>query len=488
MSVKRFVRAVSNGMATTVLFAAVLVGGSLGCGSRIDSEAIYARSRVIADDTRDGSSTSYVRSANRADRWAGETVAYKIIEKRRLLMGTKNIWQGTDGDGADDSNWTTTAPGTRAVGTLTFTGQPLDTETVVINWKVYTFQTVLTNSDGHVLIGGTTEDSIDNLVAAIMLGSGAGTKYAAATTILSSCTAINGAGTVLDVTADVLGTDGNALTTTETLTNGSWGGATLAGAVDNWASDDEAEFTGEKSNVSLTTGIDWGSIVFARLSTLASFRGNIATTDNPLQAAYGELSIKGDGAVAIVGNGVSTQVIVDSINGKDALYLGGALPASLGDIVATKSGRLTIADETIIPANCMIIATGPNAYLVMESPGFPRETNLTVIANGARAKIGRHLGSTKIMSIGYGCRVDQNYAPLDGDVMISGYLLYRPAYYSGYVVGTMNVLPGGTLDLSRLTVAMSMQIILHPACTYYEPNGGLLVAGSNVIDLRLPNP
>jgi len=115
-----------------------------------------------------------------------------------------------------------------ALGTLTFTGQPLNTETVVIAGKTYTFQTALTNVDGNVLIGATTAASIANLQAAINLGAGAGTTYAAAMTVNPEavCTAITA--TTLVVKSAVAGAVGNRITTTETLTNASWGGATLA--------------------------------------------------------------------------------------------------------------------------------------------------------------------------------------------------------------------------------------------------------------------
>lgn len=55
-------------------------------------------------------------------------------------------------------------------------------ETLVIGGKTYTFQTTLTNVDGNVRIGGDREETIANLVAAVGLGPGAGTAYAAATT------------------------------------------------------------------------------------------------------------------------------------------------------------------------------------------------------------------------------------------------------------------------------------------------------------------
>jgi len=115
-----------------------------------------------------------------------------------------------------------------AVGTLTFTGQPLNTETVTIGSKTYTFQTTLTNVDGNVLIGGTTAASIANLQAAVNLGAGAGTTYATATTANTqvSCTAITATTAVFS--ALLGGALGNLIPSTETLTNASFGGTTLA--------------------------------------------------------------------------------------------------------------------------------------------------------------------------------------------------------------------------------------------------------------------
>ncbi len=136
---------------------------------------------------------------------------------------------------------TSVAAATAATGTLTLTGQPLNTETVTIATKVYTFQTVLTDVDGNVLIGASASASLDNLIAAITRASGAGTTYAASMTLHPTVTAVAGAGDTMTVTAKVPGLEGNALATTETLTNGSWGGATLSGATDainldaNWA-------------------------------------------------------------------------------------------------------------------------------------------------------------------------------------------------------------------------------------------------------------
>jgi hypothetical protein len=116
-----------------------------------------------------------------------------------------------------------------ATGVLTLTGNASNTETVTIDTKTYTFQTVLTDVDGNVLIGATASDSIDNLIAAITLGSGAGTLYAASTTLHPTVTAAAGAGDTMDATAKKKGETGNSIATTDTMASGSWGGATLSG-------------------------------------------------------------------------------------------------------------------------------------------------------------------------------------------------------------------------------------------------------------------
>jgi hypothetical protein len=80
-----------------------------------------------------------------------------------------------------------------ATGTLIMdnnSNNAADTETVTINGKVYTFQTVLTNVDGHVLVGANQIASLSNLAAAINLGAGAGTLYAAATVLNPDVTAV----------------------------------------------------------------------------------------------------------------------------------------------------------------------------------------------------------------------------------------------------------------------------------------------------------
>lgn len=115
-----------------------------------------------------------------------------------------------------------------ATGLLTISAQPANNDTVTINGKVYTFQTVLTNVNGNVLIGVSAATARDNLIAAINLGAGSGTAYAAVMTLNADVRAV-ASGANVSVLAKVVGTSGNAITTTKSGANYAWGAATLTG-------------------------------------------------------------------------------------------------------------------------------------------------------------------------------------------------------------------------------------------------------------------
>lgn len=80
-----------------------------------------------------------------------------------------------------------------------------------------------------VAMGASTNEALDNLYDAINLTGVAGTAYSTATTEHPTVSAQSAGAGVLTVQADAAGALGNAIVTTETLVNGAWGGATLAG-------------------------------------------------------------------------------------------------------------------------------------------------------------------------------------------------------------------------------------------------------------------
>jgi hypothetical protein len=159
--------------------------------------------------------------------------------------------------------------GENASQTLTLTANAGNTETVTIDSKVYTFQTSLTNVDGNVLIGATMLDSLNNLRQAINLEpAGSGISYAAATVVHPTARAVNGAGNTLVARAKAVGSGGNSLATTETLANGSWGAATMAGGGTNgWT---ELNYNGTDSAIYEAPGLSGAEEIHVGLGFEAS--------------------------------------------------------------------------------------------------------------------------------------------------------------------------------------------------------------------------
>jgi hypothetical protein len=114
----------------------------------------------------------------------------------------------------------------QATGTLTFTGLPSDGQTVTIGSMVYTFRTTLTSAPYEVYIGINAGACANHLVDAINAESStAGVAWSSGRSH-PDVTASNVAG-VITVTANLYGTYGNSIATTETCSNASWGDVTL---------------------------------------------------------------------------------------------------------------------------------------------------------------------------------------------------------------------------------------------------------------------
>lgn len=119
-----------------------------------------------------------------------------------------------------------------ASGTLTLTGLPVEDETVTIGSVTYTWKAAPAAAN-EVDIGGSASVSIDNLIAAINLSGTPGTEYGTGTVIHPTVSAAAGAGDTLVLTAKEAGAAGNDIATTETMTNGSFGAATLENGADS---------------------------------------------------------------------------------------------------------------------------------------------------------------------------------------------------------------------------------------------------------------
>lgn len=124
-----------------------------------------------------------------------------------------------------------------ATGTLAYAANPSNNDTLTIGGVVYTYKTVLTGAANEILIGASASASLDNLIAAITGGAGAGTTYGTGTVAHTSVTATAGAGDTMTVTALAYGVGGNSIATTETFTNAGnvFGAATLTGGASSGA-------------------------------------------------------------------------------------------------------------------------------------------------------------------------------------------------------------------------------------------------------------
>jgi hypothetical protein len=121
--------------------------------------------------------------------------------------------------------------GAKATGTLTFSGVGTADDTITIGSKTYTLKAAPTTVANEVLIGASATATAANLIAAINGAAGAGTAYGSLTTAHPDVIASAGAAGVVEIQAKVAGQAGDAIATTETGSNTSFGSATLTGGI-----------------------------------------------------------------------------------------------------------------------------------------------------------------------------------------------------------------------------------------------------------------
>ena len=114
----------------------------------------------------------------------------------------------------------------RATTTLTISANPVAAEAVTIGAVTYTFRASVATTANEILVAGTAAASLQNLKDAINL-TGTTAQYGSLTVIHPTVTAGVITATTLQLYAKAGGTGGNSLASTETLTNGSFPGATF---------------------------------------------------------------------------------------------------------------------------------------------------------------------------------------------------------------------------------------------------------------------
>lgn len=130
---------------------------------------------------------------------------------------------------------TPTTAGVRARESLRINSTPVNTETVTVETRVYTFHTTLDVASGSVLIGADATESMRNLINAINEGPGRDVVYSAATAKHEKVIARELDSANLYVESILTGTDANAYATEETIADALsvWGDTTMSGGVDD---------------------------------------------------------------------------------------------------------------------------------------------------------------------------------------------------------------------------------------------------------------
>lgn len=175
----------------------------------------------------------------------------------------------------------------QATGTLTFTGISVVTQTVTIGTEVYEFCTE-TPTEGNIAVVIGADTSADTAVTELADAINANSE-------LVTAVADTDADTIV-VTAIARGTAGNAIESTETCTNASWGGATLSGglATITAANAVTALVAAITSNDDYVTAVDGtGDTVVVTYKWVGTEGNSIATTETMANGAFGHAHLEG---------------------------------------------------------------------------------------------------------------------------------------------------------------------------------------------------
>lgn len=259
--------------------------------------------------------------------------------------------------------------GVKATGTLAFNSElPHDGDTVRLGVvaNTYTFKTALTGDGStgkEILIEASVTATIDNLVAAVMTGVGAATKFSTDCPILSSAiTATKATADTFAVEYKTVGFAGNSYDTLGTLTHATWGATALAGGVDAQAANDvkigdNVEGSIDNLVLAITAGAGIGTVY------------GTGTTVNPLATAVkasvatmtATNKIKG-----VVGDSTAiAETLADGSWASDATELSGGVDGTVGvaDEICADATYIyhCIAANTIADANWRRVSLG-SAY------------------------------------------------------------------------------------------------------------------------------
>jgi hypothetical protein len=375
-TLRNFANAINGGAGSGTAYAALMttnadVTAVAGTGAAEGTMTVTA----IAAGTSDNSTASTETGAGSS--WGGATLSGgtdspsdtldNLIDAINKNLATENV--------AYSSGTFANTDVTAAAGA----GDTMDVTAInsgTLENDIATTETITNGSWGAGTLAAGVDnasDTIDNLIAAINLAAGAGTTYAALTTLNTDVTAAAGAGDTMDVTAIVGGTVGNAIATTETATNTSWGGATLAagtnsatGTIDNLIA---------AINLAAGAGTTYAAAMTANVALVEAFAGagdtmvlldiagaSVTTTDGTTGAAFG-------GATSVAGGAGVQKVTLVGLDetGAEVTETILANGAGSGSPSITTFMRLMDAFVSATGTYATVTASGQVADVVIEN-------------------------------------------------------------------------------------------------------------------------
>jgi hypothetical protein len=158
-------------------------------------------------------------------------------------------------------------------GTVTFSGNPSNNDTVTLGSRVYTYKTALTGAADEILIGANVTAHAANLKAAVNGQAGAGTTYGTGTVAHDTLKASSAVGVLTAFTA-VNTVGGNSIALAKSGANIAVSAATLAGGV----FDGRTTFASSDATKATVNSAGRISRVASGSATItASFQGRTAT-------------------------------------------------------------------------------------------------------------------------------------------------------------------------------------------------------------------
>lgn len=219
----------------------------------------------------------------------------------------------------------------KATGVLTLTGNAVADEPVTIGAKTYVWKASVGATANEVLIGATAADSLENLVAAVSGGDGSGVVYGSDTIASTEVTVALGVADTMEVEAIEDGTAGNAIDTTATMANGSWGAATLTGGIDG----DTVSVEGSTFKcVTFAPGADEFTSI-TELDTLVNGVFGVSSTEDgtTISLAATEEGAAGNGLFLELGGANAGTMAVEAFSGGvDAIAA--EVPSHAGQLLA----------------------------------------------------------------------------------------------------------------------------------------------------------